>query len=164
MTASQTPGLACPRCQQPLGPIRHRGVELEGCAGCKATLVPQVKLTPLLEATSVDLLASFDPDSKLDAVDKKAGGTACPRCARAMEIGDYCGASLVFFDRCTRCNLLWVGAEELGAMTLMWARMESRAARLKAASEELDEELAALGKRGRMRAVERAVMFALFHI
>lgn len=164
MTASPTLGLGCPRCKEVLGPIRHRGLELEGCSACKATLVPQSKLTPLLEATSVDLLASFDPDTKLDAVDRKAGTLTCPGCAKAMEIGDYCSARLVFFDRCNRCNLLWIGAEELGAMTLMWARMESRAALLKAASEELDEELAALGKRGRARAIERAVVLALWTV
>ena len=131
----------CPRCQQPLGPLRHRGVELEGCKACKGTLVPMPSLTPLLDATSIDLLASFDPDTQLDAVLVNDAELACPKCSRAMEVADYCGARLVSFDRCNHCNVLWVGAEELGTMTLMWARMEKRAARLKAAADELDAEL-----------------------
>ena len=53
-----------------------------------------------------------------------------------MEKADYCGAKLVFFDRCNRCALLWIGSEELGAMSLMWARMEKRIARTRAQTEE----------------------------
>jgi Zn-finger nucleic acid-binding protein len=154
----------CPRCQQPLGAIQHRGVELEGCKSCQGALVPMVSLTPLLEATSVDLLASFDPDAQLDAVTANDDDIGCPKCGRAMELADYCGARLVAFDRCNRCNVLWVGAEELGTMTLMWARMEKRAARLKAAADEFDAELAALGRRGRGKAIARVVGLALFSL
>ena len=46
-----------------------------------------------------------------------------------MERDDYCAAGLVFFDRCTACALLWFDADELGAMSLMWARMNARQAR-----------------------------------
>ena len=153
----------CPRCQQPLGPIQHRGVQLEGCKTCQGTLVPLASLTPLLDATSLDLLASFDPDTALDPVPVTADELGCPKCARTMEVADYCAARLVSFDRCNRCNLLWVGPEELGTMTLMWARMEKRAAQLKAASDQLDAELSALGRRGR-KAIARVVRLALFGI
>ena len=155
----------CPRCQQPLGPLRHRGVELEGCKACKGTLVPMASLTPLLDATSIDLLASFDPDTQLDAVLVNDAELACPKCGRAMEVADYCGARLVSFDRCNHCNVLWVGAEELGTMTLMWARMEKRAARLKAAADELDADLSALGRKGgRKAAIARMVGLVLFSL
>ena len=33
---------------------------------------------------------------------------------------------LVFFDRCNRCERLWFDADELGAMALMWGRMNAR--------------------------------------
>ncbi len=59
MTAIGTAALACPRCQQPLAPLEHRGVKLDGCKRCNGTLVAIPSLTPLLDATSVDLLASF---------------------------------------------------------------------------------------------------------
>jgi Zn-finger nucleic acid-binding protein len=155
----------CPRCQQSLGPIQHRGVRLDGCKGCRGTLVPIPSLTPLLEATSVDLLASFDPDTALEAVAVSGDDIGCPKCGRAMELADYCGARLVSFDRCNRCSVLWVGPEELGTMTLMWARMEKRAARLKAASDEFAAELDALGRRaGRKAAIARVVGLALFSL
>ncbi len=99
-------------------------------------LVKQSALMPALEALSADVLESFDPDAPLLALPDRAGQTACPGCHAAMEKADYCGAKLVFFDRCNRCALLWIGSEELGAMSLMWARMEKRIARARAQTEE----------------------------
>jgi hypothetical protein len=49
-----------------------------------------------------------------------------------MEKADYCEAKLVFFDRCESCGWLWVGSNELAAMSFMWARMEKRSARTRA--------------------------------
>ena len=49
-----------------------------------------------------------------------------------MEKADYCEAKLVFFDRCEFCDRLWVGSNELAAMSFMWARMEKRSARTRA--------------------------------
>jgi len=46
-----------------------------------------------------------------------------PRCGEPLE-GRRIG--------CNRCGLLGIGSEELGAMSLMWARMEKRLARTRA--------------------------------
>ena len=99
-------------------------------------LVKQSALMPALEALSADVLEGFDPDAPLLALPDRTGQTACPACRAAMEKADYCGAKLVFFDRCNRCALLWIGSEELGAMSLMWARMEKRIARARSQTEE----------------------------
>jgi Zn-finger nucleic acid-binding protein len=129
-------GGPCPRCAQPLGGRAIRGVGLESCESCNALLVKQSALMPALEALSADVLEGFDPDAPLLALPDRSGQTACPGCQAAMEKADYCGAKLVFFDRCNRCALLWIGNEELGAMSLMWARMEKRIARARAQTEE----------------------------
>ena len=131
-----TVGGPCPRCAQRLGGRAIRGVGLEACETCNALLVKQSALMPALEALSADVLESFDPDAPLLALPDRAGQTACPGCGGAMEKADYCGAKLVFFDRCNRCALLWIGNEELGAMSLMWARMEKRIARARSQTEE----------------------------
>jgi Zn-finger nucleic acid-binding protein len=129
-------GGPCPRCAKSLGGRAIRGVGLEACESCNALLVKQSALMPALEALSADILESFDPDAPLLALPDRAGQTACPGCRSAMERADYCGAKLVFFDRCNRCALLWIGNEELGAMSLMWARMEKRIARARSQTEE----------------------------
>jgi Zn-finger nucleic acid-binding protein len=129
-------GHPCPRCGLTLVGRAIRGVGLEACAACNSLLVKQSALMPTLEALSADVLESFDADAPLLALPDRAGQTTCPGCGAAMEKADYCGAKLAFFDRCNRCALLWIGSEELGAMSLMWARMERRIARVRSQTEE----------------------------
>jgi Zn-finger nucleic acid-binding protein len=116
----------CPACAQELSATSLSGVNARACGQCKGILLARIDMIRMLEAVSVVLLKDFDPDSKLEAVRTPDGTVACPVCSRAMARDDYCGAGLVHFDRCEPCNMLWLGAEELGAMTLMWARMERR--------------------------------------
>jgi hypothetical protein len=92
-------------------------------------LLEQEALMPALGALSAPVLDSFDADAPLAALPDRTGAAACPGCGKAMEKVDYCGAKLVYFERCDRCDLLWIGNEELGAMSVMWARMEKRIAR-----------------------------------
>jgi Zn-finger nucleic acid-binding protein len=122
VSAAETSPHACPRCRQPLAP---------------ATLVVQGKLPQLLDELSAPLLRSFDIDAKIEATKDPDGRVDCPRCGKQMERDDYCAAGLVFFDRCTPCALLWFDADELGAMTLMWARMNGRLAREEAITREV---------------------------
>jgi hypothetical protein len=89
---------------------------------------------------SAELLASFDPDTKLEKADAPSERLACPTCGRVMERDDYCGAGLAFFDRCEPCGLLWIDAAPLGTMTLIWARMEARHSRDEAATKRLLDE------------------------
>ncbi|HEY4395544.1 MAG TPA: hypothetical protein VGP64_15850 [Polyangia bacterium] len=126
----------CTRCGKALGGREIGGVGLEACEACNTLLVKQAALMPALEALSAPVLESFDADAQIQALPDRTGAAPCPGCGRAMEKSDYCGARLVFFDRCNRCNLMWIGNEELGAMSLMWARMEKRIARTRAQTEE----------------------------
>lgn len=152
MTADTGPG-TCPRCGRALGGRQAGEAQLGSCEACQALLVRQSALMPTLEALSAPLLADFDADAALPALPDRSGQTACPGCARAMEKADYCGAHLVFFDRCNRCGLLWIGSEELGAMSLMWARMEKRSARARAQTEEDLSGMDALACAARIRRV-----------
>jgi hypothetical protein len=113
----------------------------------------------VLEAMSVELLKSFDPDTKIEPLNDASAHLACPSCARPMESGDYCGARVVYFDRCDRCGFLWVNADELGTMTLMWARMEARQSRAHAQTETLLEGSDGLIRRQRIARVVSNVLF-----
>ena len=126
----------CPRCGAALAGRMVGSVGVESCDACERLLIKQSALMPALEALSASILEAFDPDAKLEALPDRSGSTTCSGCRRSMERADYCGARLVYFDRCSRCGLLWVGSEELGAMSLMWARMEKRIARTRAQTEE----------------------------
>ena len=120
---------ACPRCKQAFTSGHLSKVPVAACEPCNGTLVAQLDLIRLLEGLSSPLLARFAVDTQLEAVPDASARVDCPRCARRMYRDDYCGAGLVSFDRCTKCNVLWFDSEELGGMTLMWARMNARQAR-----------------------------------
>jgi Zn-finger nucleic acid-binding protein len=119
----------CPGCNVELARGDMRGVNVQVCKQCRGALVAQIDMFRLFEAMIADLLAGFDPDTTLTPLPPPAGASSCPGCTTAMSRDDYCGAGLVRFDRCERCRLLWLGADELGTMTLMWARMEKQIAR-----------------------------------
>jgi Zn-finger nucleic acid-binding protein len=125
----------CPVCNIELARGDMRGVGVRVCTRCQGALVAQIDMFRLFEAMIADLLAGFDPDTPLQPLAVRAATSSCPECARAMSRDDYCGAGLVRFDRCDRCRLLWLGADELGTMTLMWARMEKQIARVQAQSQ-----------------------------
>ena len=116
----------CPRCNEELQAVAPKGVEVLSCPKCHGTLLADGQLPIVLEAMSAEMATAFNPDAKLEAVKNQGGAIACPVCKRAMSTDDYCGAHLVFFDRCEGCGHLWLDAEELGAMSLMGARMAAR--------------------------------------
>ena len=82
-----------------------------------------------------------NPFAEVPALPDRSGSATCPFCHELMDKGDYCGARIVFFDRCELCAVLWIGRGELAAMSRLWARMEERRARTKA---QLAEDLAIL--------------------
>lgn len=90
---------------------------------------------------SAGLVEEPDPDAQIPTLRDRSGNATCPFCHEPMEKGDYCAAKIVFFDRCEACAVLWVGRDELVAMSRIWARMEGRSARTKA---QLAEDLAVL--------------------
>jgi Zn-finger nucleic acid-binding protein len=118
--------VVCPVCGQGLRAANVSGVAARVCGQCQGTLLAQIDMIRTLEAMSVELLKAFDPDMPLDPVASTRGAIGCPECDAPMSRDNYCGAGLVFFDRCEHCRVLWLGADELGTMTLMWARMEKR--------------------------------------
>jgi Zn-finger nucleic acid-binding protein len=137
------PSSACPRCNGPLGAAELGGVGVLSCPKCHGTLLAQPLLAQVLEGLSVELLKTFDPDTTGRPLVDHGPRVTCPRCGRTMAHDDYCDANLVFFDRCEPCGLIWVDPDELGTMTLMWARMERRQQRDHEQSERLLAEVGA---------------------
>jgi len=117
---------ACPACGAALKETKVSDVPVRVCGQCHGTLIAQIDMIRTLEAMSTELLKTIDPDVKLEPVGKADGAVACPSCARTMVRDDYCSAGVAHFDRCEPCRLLWLGADELGTMAMMWARMERR--------------------------------------
>jgi Zn-finger nucleic acid-binding protein len=151
----------CPACGQVLKTANLAGVSVRLCPQCRGTLLAQIDMIRTLEAMSSEMLKSFDPDEHLDPVPYQRGAIACPVCAGAMTKDNYCSAGLVFFDRCEACRLLWLGTEELGTMTLMWARMERRLERIHKATEQMLDEADFFVRGRRISNRANAILFRL---
>jgi Zn-finger nucleic acid-binding protein len=143
----------CPRCAEPLAHVELKGVGVQSCRKCAGTLLAPPRLGAVLEAMSDEVLEAFDPETKLEPLADRGAGLSCPRCQRPMTNDDYCGARLVTFDRCEPCALLWVDADELGTMTLMWARMEARHAKRVAETGQMMSAMDALVQSQRIKRV-----------
>jgi Zn-finger nucleic acid-binding protein len=154
------PAPKCPRCSEPLAQVALKGVDAQSCPKCGGTSLAQLRLMAVLEAMSVELLETFNPDTKLDPVPDRGAGLPCPRCQRPMTTADYCGANLVTFDRCESCAFLWIDADELGTMTLMWARMDARRSRLNAQVEEMIDGMDSLIRSQRIKRTVQRALFA----
>jgi Zn-finger nucleic acid-binding protein len=154
-----TPTPTCPKCLAALQAVELKGASVLACATCHGTRVDRSRLSGLLEAMSAELLETFDPDTALEKASVPSRRLTCAACGREMERDDYCGAGLAFFDRCEPCGLLWIDAEALGTMTLMWARMEARHSRDEAATRKFLEGADALVARTLLaRTVSRSLL------
>jgi Zn-finger nucleic acid-binding protein len=131
------PAPSCPRCRVPLQPVQLEGVSVHACATCHGTRFEGTRLGVVLEAMSAKLLETLDLDMRLERAGASADRLACSACGREMAHDDYCSAGLALFDRCEPCTLLWVDAESLGTMALMWARMDAQQSRRAAETKQL---------------------------
>jgi Zn-finger nucleic acid-binding protein len=148
----------CPACAVALKATAVSGVPVRLCPQCHGSLLAQLDMIRTLEAMSTELLKTIDPDANLERVAKRAGTVACPACARTMAPDDYCSAGVAHFDRCQPCALLWVGAEELGTMAMMWARMERRLERVQRITQEALDDADTFVRAARMKRVASRIL------
>jgi Zn-finger nucleic acid-binding protein len=132
---------ACPTCGERCRAALVGGIPVGMCTKCHGFLLSQPDLVHLLEALSGHLMKTFDPDTHLRSVMHNRLPSTCPSCNRLMEQADYCSAGIAGFERCETCGLLRVEADQLGAMTLMWTRMDARQNREDALNRERMKEL-----------------------
>ena len=94
------------------------------CTNCYGILLEQRRLLGLLEVMANDLKETVDLSMPLEAVSDPGGGIACPRCRGAMNHYDYMDTKWVMMDACPACNVLWLDTDELGMVSLLYARSQ----------------------------------------
>jgi Zn-finger nucleic acid-binding protein len=119
---AEPPGPPCPRYGEGLRDGAYKKVPGAYCTGCGGLLVGQRDLRRFLEQLARDLLESIDADTPVRPVPDAGGGLRCPRCREVMEHYGYMGTRLVLIDRCDACAAVWLDADELGRLALLFAR------------------------------------------
>lgn len=112
----------CPRCEQELVAGEFRGMMLDMCTKCYGILLEQPRLLALLDEMAGDLKDTIDISMPLEVVPDSGGDIACPRCREAMNHYGYMDTKWVMIDLCPGCNMLWLDTDELGMVSLMYAR------------------------------------------
>ncbi|MBI4614479.1 MAG: zf-TFIIB domain-containing protein, partial [Planctomycetes bacterium] len=107
-------------------------------------LIGQKSLHPLLRAMTVELVKTIDLDHEIDPVPDKGAGLVCPTCARGMENHPYMGTNLVRIDTCYSCRQVWLDTDEVGTMSLLYARTSRQEEWFEEASRERLRELRAV--------------------
>lgn len=120
--------MRCPSCGADLAAKKVDGkVDVHACA-CGGTLVAVNRLVPLLEVLGGAMRHAIGPDEPIEAVPATTARRPCPRCRRPMEPFGYMGTTLVTLDRCNDDALLWIDADEVGALALLYLRTTKRTA------------------------------------
>ncbi|HVT10354.1 MAG TPA: hypothetical protein VHO67_22995 [Polyangia bacterium] len=127
----------CPNCRHLLVAHTVGEAPVEVCRTCVHLAVEQRFLSPLLEITARRIAGGTSAALTVKARAAVVTSSACPRCAREMTVDDYCSAGIVAFNRCDGCSLLWLSAQQLGLMSIMWADMNRKLEVVHALNEQL---------------------------
>ncbi|MGE3805958.1 MAG: zf-TFIIB domain-containing protein [Gemmataceae bacterium] len=118
--------LSCPRCSGELRRGHFDSLDVHLCVGCKGVLARQRDLSRLLESVARDTAANDQPGAVIEAIPDKGAGVVCPLCSGAMENYGYMESKLVKIDGCMRCGVVWIDTDELGVMSLLYARSQRK--------------------------------------
>lgn len=118
----------CPRCDVPLVDYEFHGTPISVCGACDGALLPQLRMVGLVDKLVDELLGDGVATVPCGPPREDVVGEAdCPKCARAMERFDYLGKGAVNLDKCSRCRLLWLDADELDAVVGIAAELREEA-------------------------------------
>lgn len=139
----------CPRCQAPLATGQLDAIEVRLCQGCRGFLLPHPDLTQIIEGSwrAVSRATAEQMTFRSPAGWQTERRFPCPDCRQPMDKYGYLGLAAIQIDRCDKCALVWLDADELQNMVLALAQTNYRTERSReAVRDTLD--LGAAGLRG----------------
>jgi Zn-finger nucleic acid-binding protein len=118
----------CFRCEKPLEVSQVDYIAVRMCPPCSSVLIRHEDLTQILDQSwrsvprETVVTESFHTTSKPEA----ERTFYCPDCRQPMEKYGYMGLNAIMIDRCHTCSLIWLDADELQNMVLVYAREQYR--------------------------------------
>jgi Zn-finger nucleic acid-binding protein len=118
----------CPRCQTALVNNQVDEFLVRLCVPCKGMLLPHADVIKILERSwhAVKPEDAEKMEFRAPATPRKAQPPRCPDCQTTMDEYGYMGMAAIPIDRCDRCSLLWLDADELQNMVLALAKTNYR--------------------------------------
>ena len=99
---------------------------VDACRECGGTVLPLMRLEPLLVALSEGARRPSTDIGLEPTLDAGPEAVDCPLCARSMGRGTYLEQGLVTIDRCTGCMVMFADDGELEAMVVQRLRSEAQ--------------------------------------
>jgi len=118
----------CPRCAKPLEEAQVDTFTVRLCRGCTGMLVAHRDMTEILDRSWRSVPAEAAEQARFVRPEQPAADPSlrCPDCHQPMEKYGYMGLAAIMLDRCDRCSLLWLDADELRQMVLALAKSNYR--------------------------------------
>jgi Zn-finger nucleic acid-binding protein len=114
----------CPRCQKPLEEAQLDNLTARICRDCKGMLLAHEDLMNVIDASWRAVTEKSAEETQFHVKDAARTDPVlrCPDCGQPMEKYGYMGMLAIQIDRCERCSLVWLDADELQNMVLAFAK------------------------------------------
>jgi len=140
---SEEEQLPCRLCNGTLEEVVVAKRSIWMCRGCGSALVERTDLIPVLEVAAREIASQVSYDTEIIPI-PQPGTVPCPDCDKMMDSFGYMETNLVYPWRCYSCALVYMGADVMGTMTLLFARTNFRH---DAFVSHMQEELASMDRR-----------------
>lgn len=118
----------CPRCGKTLESAQVDAYSVRLCQSCQGVLAAHRDVIEIIERSWCVVPETTAEEAQFIKPSKPTGDVAmrCPDCHQPMEKYGYMGLAAVTIDRCDKCALLWLDADELQNMVLALAQTNYR--------------------------------------
>ena len=116
----------CPRCTRPLVAAQVDTYAVRLCQACRGVLARHREVIEIIDRSWRSIPAPVAAAAEFVKPVQADPPLRCPDCRQRMEQYGYMGLAAVTIDRCDKCALLWLDAEELQNMLLALAQANYR--------------------------------------
>ncbi len=141
---------ACLRCGRSLESAQVDDLAVRMCPPCSSMLIRHDDLLLILDQSwrAVSPEVAGNEPLHLPPPVEVEPNFSCPDCGRSMEKYGYMGMTRVMMDRCDSCSLVWLDANELQNIVLVYARNQYRTMQRQNEARRTDLDILASGMMG----------------
>lgn len=127
--------MACGRCGGVIEPEKFGDAVAGSCATCGGIAMKQGAMIPSLQVLAKAFAADMTYDKELPRTEPPTHAVACRTCSKPMTAFGYMETRICYAHRCATCWEVWIDAEQLPALLMLYARTNLRSEARRAAAD-----------------------------